>query len=597
MGTAYGTMGIVLGLALALYRLRRRYLRSHRSRVRLRSDKIGWPLVVAGLFGVLLGASAALQSPLAQALILTLGAVVLGLAATIDLCCRQYLGAAPLTIYRYLPDGGPNTSLPTLVRVYLRPFMPGGFLVGILALFLATGLLARAFIGSELLSIGVAAGIGLLAFLAWTLAGRLRSRPDLSPEERAFLFVEPDTHTCELQAADRSSGFALDRPAPALPQTILLILNESAGQHLPASEGGGASLAGRIREISGNPAEWLAPSNVVTNSSCTEVSIPSILTGSGAHESAAKLHRMPFVFDLAKASGYRTVLLTSSVLQWSNLDRFLSTARIDQLFSAETDGHPLVNDLGIDDAFAVERFEAMIEKAEGPVFAVVFLNALHVPFQADSRIPIPAHLRDRRSRALSITETAHRRLFEALKRAGRYDGALIATIGDHGELPGNQECATATLPRQENFSDWVLRPLFLLKPPRDLPAPMVDALHENCDRLIANVDIAPTLAHLFGAALRDGLAYTGHSLFEPIPADRIAVATSANQWRPWHEAAVALARGRERLICDRFDFLQYASGERPDPDADAVARASMIDQAMRIPAVSQNISRIYRKHY
>lgn len=597
MGIAHGTIVVVFGLAIALFRLRRRYLRSRRSRIRLRSEKIGWPVVIAGIFGVLLGATAELQSPLVQAFLVTIGATSLALAATVDLCCRQYLGAAPLTIYRYLPDMGTSISLPDLARAYTRAFFPLGLLLAMIALFLATAVLAHILIGARNLSVGAAAGIGLAAFTAWWLFGKMRAGPVLSPDERAFMFVEPDRHTSELYAVDRSDAFRLDRPARALPETILLIINESAGQCLRSSDGSEASLADTIRALSGNPSDWLVPTNVVTNSCCTEISFPSILTGAGAHESAANLHRMPFVFDLAKARGYRTALQMSSVMQWLNLDRFFSTARIDDFFSAESSGHPLVNDVGIDDAVTIEQFEAMIEEASGPVFAVVFLNALHVPFQADSRFPIPPELEDRKSRALSITETAHRRLFEALKRTGRYDTALIVAVGDHGELPDDLDSPRASVPRVENFDDWVLRPLFLVKPPCNLPMPMLDALRDNLDSLIANVDIAATLADLFGATLQDGLAYAGQSLFEPIPADRIAIATSANEWRTWHGAAVALARGRERLICDRFDFLQYDSGDGPNPEADAPRRAAMVRIARQIPAVSRNIARIYREHH
>lgn len=436
--------------------------------------------------------------------------------------------------------------------------------------------------------------------IAWALLERLRARPELPEEVWGALLHGPeplrsDRNPRELYAADRSDGYGLDRAAPALPQTILLIINESAGGFLSSSDGT-EPLARRIAALSGRPDEWVIPGNVVANSSCTEISFPSILTGAGSHEGIETLHRLPFVFDLAKARGYRTALLMSSVLKWLNVDRFLSAAPIDELYSAETSGRPIVNDLGIDDAFTARRFEEMIDREDGPVFAVVFLNALHVPFQADSAFPIDAGLKDRRARALAVTEQAHHHIFEVLRRLGRFDDALILSVGDHGELPGLQDRPRATIPRLENLSDWVLRPLFLLKPPRGLPPHMAVVLHGNADSLIANVDIAPSLAHVLGATLSDGLAYTGHSLFEPIPTDRIAVATSANEWRSWHGTAVALARGRERLICDRYDFLRYESGDLSVPDAASTRRLELMELAMQIPIVRQNIAHIYREY-
>ncbi|WP_201401455.1 sulfatase-like hydrolase/transferase [Kaistia sp. 32K] len=592
---------MVLALASVLYRLRRRYLRSYHRRVRLRAEKLGWPLVVASLFCMWLGVTANLPSMLAQGLLVTLGAASLAVAVSIDLCCRRYLGAAPLTVWRQIPFASAGFSVPVLASTYLRAFLPADFVLATTVLFVATWALVSGLAGSAGASFWAASALFSTALLVWTLLEKLRARPDLPQEALAFLLHEPKISggarsPDALYAADRSNGYSLDRSAPALPRTILLILNESAGHYLPSSEGD-TSLAERILALSGRPDEWVAPGNVVTNSCCTEISFPSILTGAGAHESIETLHRLPFVFDLAKSRGYRTALLMSSVLKWLNLDRFFSAAPLDELYSAEMSGKPIINDLGIDDAFTVRRFEQMIEREDGPVFAVVFLNALHVPFQADSEFPLDAGLKDRRSRALAITERAHHRLFEALKRAGRYDDALIVSVGDHGELPGRQDLPRATIPRQENFSDWVLRPLFLLKPPRDLPAPMTEALHGNVDRLIANVDIAPTLAHLLGATLSGGLAYTGRSLFEPIPAERIAIATSANEWRPWHGAAVALARGRERLICDRYDFLQYESGGPVDPEAASLGRKELLEAAMQVATVRQNIAHIYREYH
>ncbi|MFG1280623.1 sulfatase-like hydrolase/transferase [Xanthobacter autotrophicus] len=552
--------------------------------------------MVAGCFGVLLSASAHVAPPFAGAVILATGAILLGCAATIDLSCRQHLGASPFTIYRYVRHSGSTTSLPKLARTYFRPFVPPRFLAAVIAAFLAMAALAHLAIGSANLSLALAVPACLLALLVWALLERAGGRRPLLPEETAFLLVPPEMGTCELRAADRSGRFRL-AAAGHRPETILIIINESAGQWLPASDAPGTRLAERIRKLSGHPADWLEPSNVVTNSACTEVSVPSLLTGVGTHESAEALHRMPFVFDLAKARGYRTALLMASTLEWSNLDRFFSTAAIDDLYAAETEGHPLVNDIGIDDAYPVEKLEAIVAETRGPLFAVLFLNALHVPFQAESRFPIPASLQDRRSRALSITETAHRRVFDALKRAGRYDDALILSIADHGERPDHAESARAAISRLENYSDWVLRTLFLVKPPRHLPEAMAEALRGNGARLIANVDIAPTLADLLGVALDDGLAYCGHSLFQPIPPDRVSVATSTNECRSWFGPAIALARGRERLTCDRFDFLRYESGAPPDPATDAPRRASLIAEALRTPIINQTIARIYRTHF
>ena len=276
MGNTFTTIAVVLALALVLYRIRRRYLRAHRCRVRLRAEKIGWPLVVASLFGMWLGITAHLPSMLTQELLVALGAASLAIAATIDLCCRQYLGAAPLTIWRYIPVSSAGLSAAALASTYLRAFLPRGFVLAMTALFGATAALAHGLAGSGALSLGTAFLLLVAALLGWVVLERMQARPSLSKDALAFLLAEPDITGNDrspqaLYAANRSNGFQLERSAPAMPETILLILNESAGSFLPSSDGE-TSLAQRIRNLSGNPDEWFVPRNVVTNSCCTEIS-------------------------------------------------------------------------------------------------------------------------------------------------------------------------------------------------------------------------------------------------------------------------------------------------------------------------------------
>ena len=62
--------------------------------------------------------------------------------------------------------------------------------------------------------------------------------------------------------------------------------------------------------------KWTRNSFVVfhhafSNSSATDVSMPSILTGVAPFESGHKLHEMPFLWDWGHAAGMRTWALSS----------------------------------------------------------------------------------------------------------------------------------------------------------------------------------------------------------------------------------------------------------------------------------------------
>jgi hypothetical protein len=378
----------------------------------------------------------------------------------------------------------------------------------------------------------------------------------------------------------------------------VLVINESTGFFLRSSQDPDVSLVDRIRQHSGAPDAWRVFGNAVTNSNCTDVSIPSILTGSGTHEGIDKLHAMPFVFDIAKARGYRTAFFTSAVVAWANLATFLSSARIDHMLTASEAGHPFINDLATDDMAIMKdlrRFILEVRPSEN-LFLVVYPNAMHTPYQHTGDIEFPAGMDDNVLRALFILESEHKLLFDTLRETGRFDDALIIETGDHGSDPFN--LAFGKMSRVENYEEPILRPMFLVKPPARLPAAAAAALDGNTRALVANLDIAPTIADLLGARLTGGLRYAGFSLLDVIPPDRLAVATSTNQWRKWPNTAVALARGPDRFTCDarhmcRLDRIAplAASSQRTPESPERFV--GYLREALALPVVGPNISRLY----
>lgn len=592
---AYGTLILIAALAAAVHLLRA----DHRPQGHFRAESVAWPMTVASLSTLALEACASLH-PLALALPAAAICISgLSLSITCDLWCRRYFAASPLKVYRHLPVSGLGIATRSIGLAYIAQLFPTVFLASLAAILVAAFLGIEWMRTGEPLSMLTSLSALLLSLGIWSLLERIRLPALYSPVEKAFLRIKPKTRATPLRAADRSGHFSLAAEAPAFPRTILLIVNESTSHDLPSSADPGLRLHEKLRELSGTPSEWFVPSNPVTNSSCTDVSLPSLLTGTGTHEGADKLHRMPFVFDFARARGYRTAFVTSATLNWAHFDSFFASARIDEHFNADVSGLPFANDISIDDAVPIVNLAHLIEEAREPLFAVLYTNALHVPFQTESRIPIPPTLTDRRSRALHIVEAGHKHIFDALKRAGRYDDALILSVADHGERLEDPLSHKWIVPRLENYSEPILRPLFMLKPPRDLSPAMLGALHRNADALVANIDIAPTLAHLLGVSLEGDLAYAGHSLFEEIPADRLAIATSTNEWRSWHRTGVALMRGRERLVCDSYGLCEYYDAdEGAAPAQDPAARKrrdGMMAEALDIPTLRENIASIYRK--
>lgn len=577
--------GLPAILATALFALRFGAL-SHRHGAACQArPHLGAAIVIAGL-STLVAAAPLGPAGFAGGLLL-LG--LLGLYEACDYTSYHYFGTPLLANVRHLPFGVGSRGALKGASAYLRQYFPRFYCLSVLLALLGSFLLHRMWIQPAMLTAALA--LALVGVGTALIRYRRRSPLDrLTHVEKLFVDAEREVPVQPLRRALRNVH--LTEPLGPLPSTILLIINESVGAHMPAAESRDQLLSDRIRNISGDPSNWFAPANVITNSSCTDISIPSILTGSAPHESVAKLHAMPFIFDLAKARGYRTLLFTSSTLNWAGLDSFLGGAAIDETYSAQSTDRPYINDLTIDDILPARELATRLKMPDGPALAVLYSNALHVPFQCDSECGVPDAIKRRRDRATHIVQEVHRILFEALTASGRYQNALIVTLGDHGETLGNaDDVVEHHMARTTDLHDCVVRPMFLIKPPLGLPSHAARALHANRGRLIANLDVAPTVAHLLGVAPMQGLSYAGYSLFEEIPANRIAYLLNTNEWRSWPRGAVGVFRGRSRIAVDYLNdelcrYLPAMGGSSHD-------RQELLAAAYSVPFLQRAISQIF----
>lgn len=519
------------------------------------------------------------------------GGLAVALFLTADLTTLRYFDTPFLKIYPYLPVTAGNASLGALGAYAASYVPPGIWLIAAATIGVALG--AARFIRNR--SQARTATIGLLAaslLVTFLPAGAL----DRVDPQIAALMNEPATPLAHLGASDRSGNFAMTGKPRAGPKTIILVIMESTGAATPASDGKGL-LSGKIVTESG-AGGWVNFPDAVTNSNATDISLPSILTGSGAHEPLAKMQALPFVSQYASARGYRTAFLTSSTMRWAGFEAFFAGAHTDRTLTAQDSGLPFVNDLGVDDHFVYRAAAQTIAQADGKLFLTLYPQALHWPFQTTSAFPIPAHIHDRRARAAYITEAGFRMLFDTLRKTGRLDDALIVVTGDHGEF---DYTSTLRMPRMRlnTFDEGILSPIFLVKAPTGMASADFATLSANSTRLVANVDIAPMLADLLGGKLTNGLTYDGHSLFEPVPLDRVAYSTSTNEWRHWTKSAIAVSRGNQRMTCGEAHLCQLHTAR--DARLSAGRPASPNDDLFRIAAgnrvLRQALGQIYRNHY
>ncbi|HEY6817588.1 MAG TPA: sulfatase-like hydrolase/transferase [Croceibacterium sp.] len=527
---------------------------------------------------------------MASAISISLGLLVSAFLAA-DLTALRFFDTPFLKLYPYLPVTAGNASLADVVG-YAVSYVPlGVWLLAVATTFLGMG-------ASRLLPDPTRARVVSVLLLPLFYAGTALAAvaSEQADPRIAALMAEPAPPLKRLASADRSGNFTLAGNSRTEPRTIVLVIMESTGASTPSSDGQ-RLLSRQIVDQSGT-GRWVAFRNAVTNSNATDISVPSLLTGSGANESIGKIHRLPFVSQYAATRGYRTAFITSSTMRWAGFEPFFADASMDRIVTAADSGLPFINDLAVDDHFAYQAAAKAVEEADGKLFLTLYPQSLHWPFQTDSAFGIPAQIQDRRARATWIAETGLRLLFETLRKTGRLDDALIVVAGDHGEF---DYASTLRMPRMrmDTFEDGILSPIFLVKAPSGMSAADYAALAANSDKLVANLDIAPTFADMLGAKLAGGLSFAGYSLLDAIPDDRIAYATSTNEWRHWTKAAIAVARGRERMTCNNADLcrLNTADGARLTFTRKAGPQDELFRLASSDPVLRQALGQIYRGHY
>ena len=334
------------------------------------------------------------------------------------------------------------------------------------------------------------------------------------------------------------------------PRTVVFFINESLPRFFLSSDGGSTGLMAKIvADSSPKAGAWTEFPFAKTNATVTEISVPSMLTGVDSVEASAKIHAMPFVFDLAHAAGYRTAFFTSQDYSWAGFDGFYRPAQIETYVTGNNilPRLPRVNDLGIDDMEIADRVADYVRhlRADERCFLVINSNALHVPYQTTSKIPLPKTLTRAEQKVAFILESYYGEIFAALERADRLADSLMIVTSDHGEKDVKRQRSVDRI--GDHFDEVITVPFFVHLPVQIAPK-IRERVELNAARTVANVDIAPTLAEIFGYGPPPGLDYAGFSLFSIVPSDRIVHCLTTNEWKQWSRTAFSLSQGSERFI-------------------------------------------------
>jgi hypothetical protein len=333
----------------------------------------------------------------------------------------------------------------------------------------------------------------------------------------------------------------LDRP-----ETVVLFINESLPRHAKDSKGDkGALMSGILSKVGAQAGPWIEFPFARTNSCATDISVPSMLTGTDPTEGGDKLEAMPFVFDLAHAAGYRTSFFTPQDYTWAHMNDFFRPAAIDTYVTGDRLGLAYVNDLAVDDAEIADLVAKQVQglKPHEKAFIVVNTNAFHLPMQSEGRMAAPSSITGRQERTAFIIERVYGQIFSSLENAGRLGNALIIVTSDHGEADSDRPRDVTRL--LSHYEEAINVPLFVHLP-KDTPPEIERQVRANAGETVENSDIAPTLADFLGYS--SPLGYAGFSLVRRVPSDRLTVSVSSCEWKQWSKSAFGMAKGNERFI-------------------------------------------------
>ena len=332
-------------------------------------------------------------------------------------------------------------------------------------------------------------------------------------------------------------------------------------------------------------------------SGCTDMSMPTMMTGVGPEKGYEGVMQKPFLWDYAKAGGYQTAYFSSQRYSWKNFRQFFKNESLDLLYTAENTSMPVVNDVGIDDVFMSEMARQFIlgKKKGRPMFMVFNTNALHKPFQKDSKlIQIPETIKDRYFRAMYIIDKSMESLISAYKEIGEMDKTIFVFTSDHGEY------AIKHLQRLGSFYKEALDIPFYISFPKSWVKEnklKLSLIMKNKNVRISNLDIMPTIIDVLGGSKLNDLE--GESLFDEINNSRMITCLSTNDYRVWTNEGYGLYRDTLSYLFDKKSLFQlYNLKIDSSQEENLILENKEIIDGEFLPAVQKNrfLNRIYMEN-
>ncbi len=314
--------------------------------------------------------------------------------------------------------------------------------------------------------------------------------------------------------------------------------------------------------INQNKDEIFLFKSAYTNSSATDVSMPSIFTGLHPNDSIDMFSTFPLAWDWGKAGNMYTFLVSSHRYNWAHFKELFLYEPPDYYQVAETLKGKIAHgvDSGLDDLGVVEYVRQALEanKNKQPFLGIFHPLGLHSPFQSSSSYcETPKNL-NRYQTALYFFDQTLKKIITYLSEYNQLDNTIIIITSDHGELSHSKR--RQRLARIYSFYETYQHIPLIMYIPKEINID-TQFLKENTQKNVQNLDLIPTMIDLLGFRKSDNYrdffnTLEGTSLLKKLPHDRILSSLNTNDFRNWNSEGFCIIYKSYRLVVSTAEGIQ-----------------------------------------
>jgi len=317
---------------------------------------------------------------------------------------------------------------------------------------------------------------------------------------------------------------------------VLVIILESARKNTMSIYNNSIETTPKLNSFIANNSQNITlfkePKTIAT---ATMLALPSILNGIGPYQSKSDVFSEPLIWEYAQLFDYKTFFLSSHNFESFSFLEFFKKNKLDEFYCQDNSGHPLFNELGMDDKHITSKFlEKISEYKTNSFFGVMQYNTTHYPYTVPDAFKKwgESTIMDNYLNAMFYQDHLLDIVFKGLDKEGLLKNTVVFVLSDHAESL-DEHNITGHL--ESNYLETIDIPFLMYVPENILSKSEQFNLKENTNKIVSNIDLCPTIIDLLNLENDTNLykhikKHSGYSLFKPIPQDRYVITCNSNSY-------------------------------------------------------------------